>query len=1075
MRLTLLRLATVRLTHQWPLALAQLVGLAASVGLAVMVPLVQSTASEAGLRSVVNGLGSKRFVTIEQLQVADTPAYAAFESDAERRTRAAAGTMLVPEARFAQGPKVRPNLLNGKQFSVDTGDPIPDIASWEHVQDHVRVTAGSWPGDGSAQGTTYAVALSTEGAHDFGYALNDTVCYPVFTGISFCARIAALYQPLDANDSYWGGSLPEHSLLFGPGDYWALVKQVNSVVIRPGPGLPPPPRTALLPTAAAQVWAPDFSNLHARDISLLAERLNGLRGYFAVQREGLFLTGLDAGVKGFGARYDVAAFTIQMVAAALLVIALYSLSFVGTHFFDSQAPLMAVLQARGWSRLRVWLLLMAEVGMLAAVALPLGLATAYLVALAIGQSVFGGTVPRLGGQDLLALLPFTAAAVLAALAVLGGLAAATSRRGVLEVRRAVSRASAQPWWQWRNLDLGLAVLAVPLLFEVQLRGSGRVREASTAAQGDVLGLLLPALALLLLAVASLRLLPVAARVIGLAGRGLPADLAAWQLTRQPGQSARLAILLALTVAVGMFSSIYAATDHRNTIDRAAYASGADVRAVFTGENTDPPNVDQYLGGVPDVAAASTTYRGAVTPGKSNLDATVLAIDAGTFRQVAWSRGDLAAEPIDLLTQKLVDADPDGTVLPGRPDRLSLWTYSSGFLATLTADVTDATGAHCTCSLGDLGTAGARTLTATLAFPASPRYPLRLRALQVHTSGVALVNGELALGPLQVTEAGGPPALVEAFAAHDGWWQETLGKASSDDDLQASLRHPRDGQPTTTVDVHLTPGTPLVIRPAPTAQPLPALVAARTLDELGVGLHQAFPMHVDEVVVNVTAVGVVDYFPTFYPGRDQFLIVPRDTLLARLGHEHNALAWPNEAWLKVDGSPASTEAALRKAPGLLDVSDRRSMTAAGLGDPLRLALQSTLAVGFAAALAMAVVGFALHFLVAARSRLSQYAVLQANGLPRGLVARSLLAEQAVMLLHGIVVGAALALLMAWAILPSLQVSGELTDVVPPTLLAIDPLTVAAVLAVVALAALLAGQLASRAGGRLRLLDELRLLG
>ena len=124
--------------------------------------------------------------------------------------------------------------------------------------------------------------------------------------------------------------------------------------------------------------------------------------------------------------------------------------------------------------------------------------------------------------------------------------------------------------------------------------------------------------------------------------------------------------------------------------------------------------------------------------------------------------------------------------------------------------------------------------------------------------------------------------------------------------------------------------------------------------------------------------------------------------------------------------------------------------------------------------MAVVGFGLHFLVAARSRLSECAVLQANGLPHRLVIRSLLAEQATMLLHGVVVGGVLALVMAWAILPSLQVSDDLSDLIPPTILTLDPLTIAAVLIGVALAALVAGQLASRAGGHLRLRDELRRL-
>src|SRR5207248_2660893 len=84
---------------------------------------------------------------------------------------------------------------------------------------------------------------------------------------------------------------------------------------------------------------------------------------------------------------------------------------------------------------------------------------------------------------------------------------------------------------------------------------------------------------------------------------------------------------------------------------------------------------------------------------------------------------------------------------------------------------------------------------------------------------------------------------------------------------------------------------------------------------------------------------------------------------------------------------------------------------------------------------------LHFLVATRERHSDYAILQANGLPPGLVQRSLAAEQGVLLLYSVIVGAALALLMAWAILPSVQVSPNLEDLVPPTRVHLDPLAAA----------------------------------
>ena len=69
------------------------------------------------------------------------------------------------------------------------------------------------------------------------------------------------------------------------------------------------------------------------------------------------------------------------------------------------------------------------------------------------------------------------------------------------------------------------------------------------------------------------------------------------------------------------------------------------------------------------------------------------------------------------------------------------------------------------------------------------------------------------------------------------------------------------------------------------------------------------------------------------------------------------------------------------------------------DPLRVALDATLVVGFLAALTLTVVGFGLHFLMAGRLRLGEYAVLRANGLSAAVVGRSLAIEQAVLATAG----------------------------------------------------------------------------
>ena len=69
---------------------------------------------------------------------------------------------------------------------------------------------------------------------------------------------------------------------------------------------------------------------------------------------------------------------------------------------------------------------------------------------------------------------------------------------------------------------------------------------------------------------------------------------------------------------------------------------------------------------------------------------------------------------------------------------------------------------------------------------------------------------------------------------------------------------------------------------------------------------------------------------------------------------------------------------------------------------------------------------------------------------------------------------LCLVLAFVLLPELQVGIELFDIVPATVVTIDARLVLAVLGSVALAALLFSRLGTRVGGHYRLMDELRSL-
>lgn len=220
----------------------------------------------------------------------------------------------------------------------------------------------------------------------------------------------------------------------------------------------------------------------------------------------------------------------------------------------------------------------------------------------------------------------------------------------------------------------------------------------------------------------------------------------------------------------------------------------------------------------------------------------------------------------------------------------------------------------------------------------------------------------------------------------------------------------------------------------------------------------------------SVVGPVDYLATLYPGTDDFMVMALDQ--ARSVTDNSV---PNELWLKVPGDHKALVAALLRDPNVSFVQDRSSEEASALSDPLFLELQANLAIGLVAALALGALVFTVHFLMAARRRSSEYAIVEANGLEPGVVRTGIAIEQGIVVLFALAVGCALALTLIIWLLPSLQLGSGLSDLVPPTVLHADRLSLG-ICAFVTLA--VGGALAwaiRRFGTSVDTIEELRRLG
>jgi hypothetical protein len=126
--------------------------------------------------------------------------------------------------------------------------------------------------------------------------------------------------------------------------------------------------------------------------------------------------------------------------------------------------------------------------------------------------------------------------------------------------------------------------------------------------------------------------------------------------------------------------------------------------------------------------------------------------------------------------------------------------------------------------------------------------------------------------------------------------------------------------------------------------------------------------------------------------------------------------PNEWWLRApDAVGLATK--LRAAPyDSIEALSTPERTAALQTDPVALGILGALALGVAAAAAFAGIGFAVSTSVAARERLTEFAVLRALGLSPRQLAGWLSLENVILVAVSLVIGTGLGLLIAWVVLP-----------------------------------------------------------
>lgn len=976
----MLRFILKRAWHQQAILLPVLLGVLAVATVLSSVPLFSTTAANASLRGTLN---DSTAILDHNVEVQfTTPAlapntYAQAASAVTANVQEYLGRTIAPNAPIRTGEVSKLLIYDSDNHRFPKHIPYLSSALgnlWFHSnmsKAHLTLTAGRFPSSAvtitqTGLGAAYEVEsmLMQEWADQLKLKLGDTLdlLEPAGARTRFLRlRFVGFFHPTSLKDPAWFGDLDP---LTPPIHY---DDDPN--------GLPPPPfwvSESAFEQAVPQVGLKQsivytwFYYLHLNGLSAAnAQTLRGnlqqLKQYFAQSAPGnpqqpisySVLSTLDQVLANFFQQeFFVTLSTLIAILPGLALLLLYVIlaSAALTERNRDEIALMKSRGASGWQVLSLSLLdalLLCGVALLAAPPLASGI-TSLITRLSFFGATAAASGSTLAAPDFQTYL-YALVAVLCCLAALLTPAALAARASIIPPRQRAARPGKA--WLWLRLAPGslLAALGGFGYVEIAQRGAFFTRSAKGALSVDWVASSAPTLLLLGMAGLSLLLLPLLLIALDRLVQRLPgiaASLALRQMARRPAPYSRLALLLTLTVTLGIFASLFSGTLLSSIEERAAYQSGADLRLMEGALDTADVNrqaapLADHLAFLPGATDGMNIFRDTQAHLSNALQAaslTTLAIDSSKFARLVYWRSDFANQPLSSLLTTLQQSIQ-------QPDSL--------------------------------------------------------------------------------------PVLV-------------------DDRLLADS------------GTHLGDSINIQLGNAP-----------------GISSNQSVP-----VAVNFVIVGTFHYFPTL--DTTQYAVVcDLSKLLQLVNGLRLVTIAPNEVWLKLaPNAPQYTVDSViqqltfnrshrQVVVALNQVYDRAALEQTYRNDPLHFSISGALSLDFVVAALLSVIGFVLLFYLLARRRAFEFGVLRAMGLSLRQLAGSLGWEQGILVCAAAILGGALGILLAQAVLPALATDNSGKPLLPPYAPQLDVGSVIQLglfLLACALAALVATLVIFR---RLRLQEVLRL--
>jgi putative ABC transport system permease protein len=455
------------------------------------------------------------------------------------------------------------------------------------MDDRYRIIDGAPPQVSSSTQVAVEVMVLRELADEIGLNVGDTFSVVTNSGGqvgSIPIRIAAIWEPLNANDPAW---------FFPPSSF-------KDVALMPEASFTGPVAGALRNEVDQIVWFARLNgdNLTVQQASPLLGRINAVNSRLAGAIQGLRLEQSPAeALTRYRSSANQLTFQLFVFSAPILGLVFYFVALVASLLVARQRGEIALLKTRGVRDSQILGVYLVEWSIMGALALVLGPLLGLAFAQFMGNTRSFLQLADTSAQEGIQLsltatnLSYGIAAVILGMVAALIPAALATRRTLVDEQQQAARAVRKPLWQRFYLDFLLLIPPAYGIYQLDRTGGMQVSLGGNSLQGanpldNPLLLVVPMLFCFALGLIAVRIIPMVLEFLAwLAAKPnwIAPLIALRSLARQPGSYRGPLLLLILTLSLASFSASMAATLDGSLYQAITYQVGASTQLIETGQ------------------------------------------------------------------------------------------------------------------------------------------------------------------------------------------------------------------------------------------------------------------------------------------------------------------------------------------------------------------------------------------------------------------------------------------------------------------------------------------------------------